>query len=38
MEAPSTCVITLFGTMLFVFGVLPFYGEAAAISVLGDID
>jgi len=38
MEAPSTCVIALFGTLLFVFGVLPFYGEASAIEVLGRMD
>ena len=38
MEAPSSCVVTLFGTLLFVFGVLPFYGEASAIEFLGSID
>ena len=31
-------MVTLFGTLLFVFGVLPFYGEASAIEVLGSID
>ena len=38
MEAPSTCVLALFGGFLLLFGVLPFYGEAAAIAVLGNLD
>jgi hypothetical protein len=38
LKQPATWMVVTFGIFTFLFGVIPFYGEAGAISALGRID
>lgn len=38
MNSPTTWMVVLFGTFTLLFGAIPFFGEAAAIARLSNID
>ena len=38
MTVPQTWMVALFGSFLFLFGIMPFYGEAKVIELIGKVE